>query len=131
MTSAACSVCGWPIDPVAGRTHPACDPTPEAEEIRTRHREWVAAGAPAGGRTTTQKALDIIRAAAVDHQFLDANVLRDRFDRADVPGPARGPAWARAIRAGLVEPVGFTPSTQARTNGHRVAQYRSLLRSAA
>lgn len=127
MTRPRCDVCGLLIDPAAGTTHPTCMESLEAAEIRRQHSEWVAAGMPAGGWTLPQRALSIIRTAATHVRELNANSLREAFDRAAIPGPMRGPAWARAVRAHYVEPIGHTPSTGEKTNSHHIQRYRSLI----
>ena len=121
-----CSVCQLIIDPVTAPVHPSCEPDPDAERIRREHAEWVNAGLPAGP-TLPQVALGLIRSAAMRTALLDANTLRHAFDRAGIPGPLRGPAWARAVRAGVVEQVGYLASTGQKTNAHPIAQYRSLV----
>jgi hypothetical protein len=124
----ACTECGLRIDPAAGTTHPTCEPAdPDAAQIRSDYREWIDAGMPAGGATLPQRALSIIRTAASRTAELDSNLCREAFDRAAIPGPLRGPAWARAVRAGYVEPVGHVASTGDKTNSHHVQRYRSLI----
>jgi hypothetical protein len=127
----ACTACGLRIDPAAGTCHPACEPTVDADRIRSDYREWIDAGMPAGGATLPQRALSIIRTAATRTAELDSNVCREAFDRESIPGPLRGPAWARAVRAGYVEPVGHVASTGDKTNSHHIQRYRSLIARAA
>lgn len=122
-----CSACGYAIDPAAGTRHPVCDPTPDAAQIRRQHDDWIRAGMPPGGFTIQQRALSIIRVAAGYAAELSSNGLREAFDRASIPGPLRGPAWARAVKAGYIEPIGHTPSTGEKTNNHHVQRYRSLI----
>lgn len=127
MKGPRCDACGLLIDAAAGTTHPSCSKTPEGAEIRRMHTEWVYGGMPPGGWTLPQRALGIIRTAATLVVELNANSLREAFDRAAIPGPLRGPAWARAVRAHYVEQVGYQPSTGGKTNGHPIARYKSLI----
>jgi hypothetical protein len=116
-----CVLCGQPIDPIAGDRHPACSHPEAALPKHLRAPTPVADRLPA-----SVTAVDIIRHRALTEQFLSANTLRG--DMAGVPEHSRGPAFAAAVKAGLIELSGYEKSTDPATKGHRIAVYRSLIR---
>lgn len=72
-------------------------------------------------------ALRIVRQWAESHPFVSANDVRARMDVASIPGQLRGPAFARAIKAGFIEPVSLETSTDPGTHAKPVTTYRSLI----
>lgn len=64
-----------------------------------------------------------IRRAAASGRVFSANDFRAQLP--DDVGPLMGARFNAAAKAGLIVHVGFTPSTKASTNAHRVMTWRA------
>lgn len=122
------------IDPAEGRTDFAADeladlepyevpcPNVAADDERQRLEKIVA-----DQHTTAFKAAkEVLRDAAHAMAELDANRIRDLFDKAQVPTPLRGSAvrWA-ANEGNLLEPTGRRVMSTEPSTRHRVDVWRS------
>lgn len=65
-----------------------------------------------------------IRSAAALGTPFSANDLRAAFS--DAPGPLVGARFNAAAKAGLIEHVGYVPSSKANTHGHDLKLWRGV-----
>ena len=69
----------------------------------------------------------LIAEYATTHDVLSSNDLCSAFEFWGVTEMSRGPAFAAAVRAGLIRKAGHVPSTDAATKKHDVSTYQSLI----
>jgi hypothetical protein len=67
----------------------------------------------------------ILEQAAIDNQYLDADVVRERMDLAQIDAAPRTAAFRLAVAEGLLEPDGEVRSTHPPTHGKKIVRYRS------
>jgi hypothetical protein len=124
MTCAQCRhTGGWLEDEATGRPVGRCP---------CMHRTvvtgpTVAADAHPGDMKT---ALLVIHDAIQGRDTISANSIRYLMDIANVKGQVRGPAFARAVAEGILEPIAQETSTGQSAHGKPVVTYRVLRRSA-
>jgi hypothetical protein len=94
---------------------------------RTTTGPAVAADAHPGDMKT---ALLVIHDAIQGRDTISANSIRYLMDIANVKNQVRGPAFARAVAEGLLEPIAQETSTGQSAHGKPVVTYRVLRRSA-
>lgn len=101
-----------------------CRSNPSPEAARDAALNATAAAHPAA----LKAACLIIRDAAQTSGVVSANLVRERFDLADIPGPVRAAAFRRAVAQGWIAGTAEQePSTDVGTHGKPVARYSSLI----
>lgn len=143
-----CLVCGYRIDPAAGRTHPACDDNDDARDIRTAHRKWQVGGclphrhgvllgqdgierALAGHPGDKVRGMAILRQAAERHETLSADTVRERLDDNEIPHSLNAGLFSTAEADGWLVKLGEVRSGGLTAHGKKIITYRSRVYRAA
>jgi hypothetical protein len=128
MTCAQCRhTGGWLEDEATGKPVGRCPCMHRGASIGTPGPTSLAADAHPGDMKT---ALLVIHDAIQGRDTISANSIRYLMDIANVKNQVRGPAFARAVAEGLLEPIAQETSTGQSAHGKPVVTYRVLRRSA-
>jgi hypothetical protein len=123
-----CAVCHTRLIFIGSDTHPACEPGMAGEfhvDWPTTAKQAVLKAVKDAAPELVARGVEIVRAAALRHQYVSANLTRDALTAAGIQGPRVGAVYNAAAKAGHIERDGFIPSDQGATHGHHIARWRS------